>query len=362
MLNIKENIPNRIKIKVSHDNKIYETSEYSTINASQLRKIIFDKLNLDDSFILSYKNKKILKDDSQQLSILFENDANPLLFINDKNTILPSIRPSPSITITTNMPQQKILNILNLFFQSKYLSFNASIKSPKKGVYTIKFNKSSLANEFLNYFNKKMYKKINIIKNNKKLTLGDSNSNNYKKIPKICIDHHDNNYLPFIRSNNNNIKKTTSMSDIVVKNDANLALYKVIKKNKKDDKISQLMISSGINKYHPSYINLIQKSQSSRTSQKNDYINDKYEYYNVVYQGEYSFPFMSEEEKYIKENFLDKQNWLDKKGFLVSVGKYKMPDNFIPNYVNATPSESPLNHKFRDVKKIKWLNKNGFYV
>ena len=158
------------------------------------------------------------------------------------------------------------------------------------------------------------------------------------------------------------VKKATSMSDIVFKNDINLALYKVIKKNKRDDKIAQYSISSGINKYHPSYINYIEKSQGSRNYKKNKYINEKYEYDNDVYKGAYSFPFMSEEEKYIKENFLDKQNWLDKKGFLVSVGKYKMPDNFIPNYVNATPSEPPVNYKFREVKKIKWLNKNGFYL
>ena len=128
MLNLKENNNNQIKLKISHENKIYETSEYSTINGSQLRQIIFAKLNLDDSYILSYKNKKISKDDSNNLSILFEGDANPLLFINDKNTILPSIKSSSSITITTNMPQQKLLNILNLFFQSKYLPFKASIK------------------------------------------------------------------------------------------------------------------------------------------------------------------------------------------------------------------------------------------
>ena len=128
MLNLKENNNNQIKLKISHENKIYETSEYSTINDSQLRQIIFAKLNLDDSYILSYKNKKISKDDSNNLSILFEGDANPLLFINDKNTILPSIKSSSSITITTNMPQQKLLNILNLFFQSKYLPFKASIK------------------------------------------------------------------------------------------------------------------------------------------------------------------------------------------------------------------------------------------
>ena len=41
-----------------------------------------------------------------------------------------------------------------------------------------------------------------------------------------------------------------------------------------------------------------------------------------------------------------------------------MKDNFhfIPNYVNATPSESPLNHNFRDINKQRWINKSGFIV
>ena len=75
-----------------------------------------------------------------------------------------------------------------------------------KGIYAIKFSKTNLADEFLNYFNKKLYKKINIIRN-KSLTLGDTNSKNYKKIPKICIDH-DNNYLPLISSNNSTVKSS----------------------------------------------------------------------------------------------------------------------------------------------------------
>ena len=359
MMNIQKNIPNPIKIKINYENKIYETSEYLSTNASELRQKVFSKLNIDDSHILSYKNKKISREDSSDLSILFDKDQNPLLFVNDKYTILPSIKPSSSITINTNIPQQKLLNILNLFFQSKYLPFNASIKSPMKGTYTIKFSKPNLAKEFLNYYNEKLYKKINSLKNIS-LSLRTKNSTSIKKIPKISIKNN-NKIFPSIKINNN-VKKTSSMSDIVFKNDKNLALYNVIKKNTKDDKISHYSISLGINKYHPSYIHYIKQSESSRfTKKRNDYINEKYVNDDVVYKGAYSFPFMSEEEKYMKENFLDKQNWLDKKGFLLSVGKYKMKENFIPNYVNATPSESPLNYKFREVKKMKWLNKNGFY-
>ena len=97
--NKQENNPNSMKIKISYNNEINEIIVNLKINTAQLKEIIFTKFNLDNSYILTYKNQKITKNDSQALSILFKNDANPLLFINDKNTILPSIKPNSSITI-----------------------------------------------------------------------------------------------------------------------------------------------------------------------------------------------------------------------------------------------------------------------
>jgi hypothetical protein len=39
----------------------------------------------------------------------------------------------------------------------------------------------------------------------------------------------------------------------------------------------------------------------------------------------------------------------------------KNSNDFIPNYVTATPSESPLLFRFRDVSKDKWINPKGFH-
>jgi len=37
------------------------------------------------------------------------------------------------------------------------------------------------------------------------------------------------------------------------------------------------------------------------------------------------------------------------------------PDtNYIKNYVNLTLSEPPLNHKFREESKEKWVSKRNF--
>ena len=71
-------------------------------------------------------------------------------------------------------------------------------------------------------------------------------------------------------------------------------------------------------------------------------------------------PYMTEEEKRLEENLKDKKNWIDKRGFFSSVGHYSVQPHFISNYVQLTPSESPLNHKFRDVEKKKWITQKGF--
>ena len=365
--NSQEDKKNSIKIKLNYNNNIYEMETKTIISASELRKNIFSKLNIDDSFILSYKNQKI-RNDSIPLLILFKDDKNPLLFINDNNTILPIIKQNISINIKTNIPQKSLLNILNLFFQSKYLPFNASINTSMKGVYNIKFNKPYLASEFLKFYNNKVFKKykneisIDKVNNNKInrcsnksecLTSEVNKSNSYNK-----------DFLKMRNSYNKlvkNTKKIPTISDILLENDKNLALYKVIKENSKSDKISENIISSGIYKYHPSYINTIEHSQTKTKNlkKKNEFINDKY-IFDDTYEGIYSIPFMSQEEKHMRDVFLDKKNWLNKNGFIRSVGKYKMKDNFIPNYVNASPSESPLLHKYRDVNKKKWINRIGF--
>ena len=70
--------------------------------------------------------------------------------------------------------------------------------------------------------------------------------------------------------------------------------------------------------------------------------------------------YMCPEEKRIHEAFLDKKNWINKSGFIVSAGKYSFHDRYISNYVNMTPSEPPVNHKYRDVNKKKWITEKGF--
>jgi hypothetical protein len=70
---------------------------------------------------------------------------------------------------------------------------------------------------------------------------------------------------------------------------------------------------------------------------------------------------MNYEEKKRFEEILKKKNWLSKEGFLVSVGNYSIKGRDISNYVTITPSEPPVNYKYRDINKKKWMNPKGFF-
>ena len=141
--------------------------------------------------------------------------------------------------------------------------------------------------------------------------------------------------------------KNNSASNILQSNNKRLLLKRVISSNIKCDKISEQSVKSGLNIFHSS----LQK----KPVLKKNVINRNYDY-----EGMYSFPFLNPDERYNREKYLDKKNWIDKKGFYLRVGNYKMGDNFISNYVAATPSEPPLCHNFRDVQKNKWISKKGF--
>lgn len=342
-----------IIIKVNYKNQIYGIPADKEVKANELRKNIFSSLNLKNSFILTYKNQKITNNDNTPLNILFKNDLNPLLFINDNNTILPNAKSSNIISLNSNLTQQKLLSIINLFFISKNIPFNASIKNSAKGVYNIKFMNSQLASEFLKYYKKTLHKFRNKSQKFLSIFTEKNNRNQPIRINKSLK-------LPFIKEKN--INKTSSTSEIVSKNDKSISLYNVIKENSKSDLISRRIIESGINISRPSAIRRKPDNKVKKNNlRKRFFISEKY--LNDDYEAMYLEPYMNEDEKYYREKFLDKKNWINKKGFIVSVGKYKMKKSrFIPNYVNATPSEPPLNYKYREVDKSKWINKSGFIL
>ena len=287
---------------------------------------------MNNFYILTYKNQRISRNDFTPAYIMFNNDLNPILFINDNNTILPNLRTSNTITLSSNLSQGKILNIINSFFITKNIPFNASIKNSAKGIYNIKFNNSQLSSNFLKYYQNKIHNKP------KYYNLKTERDIDNKSISSII-----------------RINKKEKLPPLI-------SLYNVIKENSKSDLMSRRIIESGYNFLRQLKIYKKDRIKSKKKDDKRKlYINEKY--IDEDYEGMYLSPFMSGEEKYFREKFLDKKNWINKDGFIVSVGKYKMKDNnFIPNYVSATPSEPPLNHRYRDIDKNKWINKNGFIL
>jgi len=60
-----------------------------------------------------------------------------------------------------------------------------------------------------------------------------------------------------------------------------------------------------------------------------------------------------------KEN---KRKWVNKTDFSkfgkASVSKH----HYISNYVSMTPSLPPIEHKFREIRKEKWIGKQNFCI
>jgi hypothetical protein len=308
------------------NNRIDQFNVTSSCLVSELRQIIIDKYILNPlNYSIFYKNKKLSINDFSRVSDLFNDDQKPFIFIVQNKELFSeeNTKRSSLINISSNLNEKKMSELLNKFFEYKRLPYNAILKNPLRGKYKIKFNKPLLAKEFIQYFN--------LIKYKKNPTNSDSytlNNKNEIKLPKI----HKLQY------------RSISSYGIMEKNKKENLINKIIQINTRDTFITEKSVSSGLNIYH----------DSVRNTKKRKY--DKNDYKGISY-----LPFMNPDEKYYREKYLDKKNWLNKKGFIVSVGNYKMGgNNFISNYVAATPSQFPLCHNFRDVNKNKWIDKKGF--
>lgn len=100
----------------------------------------------------------------------------------------------------------------------------------------------------------------------------------------------------------------------------------------------------------------IKTNKSIIKSNNKSYLNRYYSAQKFIRNGS---PYLSEEERRRRDERFDKKKWISKKGFQCSVGNYSM-DREIKNYVNETPSESPLIHKFREINKHLWISRKGF--
>ena len=317
----------------------YQDNEYQLLvnyssTVSKLIKIIMTYFKLNTSNLeIFYKNIKLEKDDTRSISLLFDKDPKPSLYIfNSKTDILPNTKKQTFLTLFTNISKLKFYEIVEKFFEYKKIRNDAEIENNIKGMYIITFSKASLCSEFKEFYD-----------NYLRLDNLEYHNNETDGIVKIKSVRKNKLILPIIRNNNNN--NTLKIKSEITKDDkfhdVKKYLNKVKLNNSKSDMISEKCIRN--RKY------LIHKSQN-KNSMRLKYNN---------YKGEFNYPYLSNEQKYQREKYLDKKNWINKQGFII-YSKINSKENYIPNYVGATPSESPLLFNFRNVSKNKWINPKGF--
>ena len=76
-----------------------------------------------------------------------------------------------------------------------------------------------------------------------------------------------------------------------------------------------------------------------------------------------STPYISQQERYLKEYKENKKRWVVKTDFSKYVGPASINRaNYIPNYVSKTPSQPPLAYQFRKISKEKWVAPKNFMI
>ena len=319
-------------ININYQGNEYELLVNYSSTVAQLKNIIITYFKLNKSkYEIYYKNLKLDNNDSRLLSLFFERDTKPLLYILDsKKDILPSSNKQTYLTLFTNISEIKMNEIVEKYFEYKKMKNDADIKNSIKGMFVINFWKASICSDFKEFYdnyirleNNENDNKENEHKENK---YNNKFKNNKLILPKI--KYHYKFKEEYEKNQNDKI------------NDKQKSLKKVILNNSKSDLISEKCIRTG------KYRIRIPDNNSMRKKFNN-------------YKGIYKYPYMTNEEKYKREKYLDKKNWLNKQGF-ISYSKDKSNKNFIPNYVTATPSQSPLLFNFRNVFKNKWINPKGF--
>ena len=214
--------------------------------------------------------------------------------------------------------------VVEKFFEYKNIKNDADIRNSIKGMYIINFSKASLCSDFKEFYDN--YLRIESIQ-------GSNRTEPFNKF------RNDKLILPIIKSNYQYIENENNKESKL--DDRKKYLKKVILNNSKADSISEKCIRTGKYRLHIS---------DNKNGMRKKYNN---------YKGIYKYPYMNNEEKYQREQYLDKKNWLDKRGF-ISYARDKSNKNYIPNYVRATPSEPPLLFSFRNISKNKWINPKGF--
>ena len=356
MRNNRQNI--NFYIKIIYEDKEHQLLVSFSSNVKQLRQIIITYFKLNQTlYDIYYKDQRLNNNDIRPLSLLFDKDSKPLLFILEKKkSILPKSKLQTSLTLFTRMTEIKLNEILTNFFKYKNLENDANIKRTMKNMYIVHFTKPSLCADFQEFYDSQLRMEEDEEETKDNQLSSSSKTSKFKTAtnPKSKL------ILPKINSNYNYKKdeihkiNNNKYSGLY---DRKKALSKVILNNSKSDLISEKCIRTGKYRMHHSASDTTENNNNNNKNKKKISLRSKFN----NYKGIYKFPYMALEERYYREKYLDKKNWINKNGFIPCGGKNNNNYNIIPNYVNATPSESPLLFKFRNVSKNKWINPKGFH-
>jgi hypothetical protein len=348
-----------------------------------------------NNFNLLYNNKLILfsGNGNKQICSIINNNTNPLFKIVSKKNktpmklnLNPKVKSSNDfISITSRRKTPQKGNFLTISMKENQINFKNK-KNKLYNNYSVIISQIPSVQDIENILNNYNNKHSINSYNNKKKNFGNNNGiMTFLRDDSVQIDFKDEiklnefiSYISFIKYENKYFK------NIIIQKDNSL-----IKKNGKNLSYSMKNISKNeihkINRYNNS-----RSTDKIMFSENNININDvikaikKHELNNDCYHGlslnrdgedeiitDYyrqqnylrnSSPYISENEKRILEEKENRKHFFKNKNFVVSVGKYSMKPNFIPNYVGMTPSENPKTHEFRKVNKNKWITNKGFNV
>ena len=318
---------NEITLILFHNNQIFSFPVDQVYSLSTIITNVFKHFSLDPSqYELTYNNKAIKPTDKRTLkSFLGTNKDNPTFTIRNKtilssigNSLIKGTKTSILSSSSTSSQSPTLVHISNIvtnqvISEQLHEFYNEqSIPSQPK----ITFNKGNNATVTLPSY-KHALSFINKINKLKQYPL-------YKHIHAEIIS--------------NDVKCVTSSTNN----------SKVI--NRSGTMLSPIKTENTLCDYYGEY-------DIGKRKREEKVLDEFYKHQQFIRN---SSPYIGDYEQRIKKEKEDKKNWYDQKGFILSVGHYSMKPNYISNYVTLSKSESPLNHKFRNVEKKKWMTEKGF--
>ena len=334
-------------------------------SVSQVINALFSSFSLEKNlYNISYNDKTLKTNDNRILKNLIGKNSQPTFIIYQKSKIqkiakelsdLPQQRTKSqrtNVIIYNAISKEDIENILSNFNNSNKLSANnrGIIATYNDNFIKIAFNNKKNANGFESYLKyikimnpiyKDMSFKIDNVRSSlspffkNKMQNSETINTNFRTSPYTMSKGSTNNSK--IYSNEINVNNSYINSNIYMKNGN--------------------VYDNDNNYYYKNNNNFNNYSNRNDNIKNNRYINNYFSHQEFVRN---SSPYVTEHEKKVLEEKNSKKKFLNKNGFITSVGNYSMKPHYIENYVQQTPSEFPLNHKFREEDKEKWMTPKGF--